>query len=149
MKELSKTMRDGVSLEVIATFQNGTQDIFRIDFYTNKIRKHLKSENDLLNYIQDCVNYRKENVSNIPKDILLIKLSLCFFCNIESVKKYPTIQKVISKNGKYYFEENCRLFNSVVKELSIEQINEMLKESDWDNYQLQRFDANKVKRTIH
>ena len=33
----------------------------------------------------------------------LVKLSLCWLCDENIVKKYPTIQKSIKKNAKYYF----------------------------------------------
>ena len=88
-------MNKKIKLDVIATFENHTQDMFQIILDKN-IDIILKSENDLLNYLQYIINY--------PKDSNLIKLSLCFICNEDSVKKYLTIKKVISNNGKYFFE---------------------------------------------
>lgn len=147
MKELSEKMSNRVCLEVIATFADDTQDLFQIDFYSKEHEEYLKSENDLLNLILDRITWRKKHISNISKDNKLIKLSLCFFCNTESLKKYPSIQEVISKNGKYYFDDNGRLLYSYVKKTPIEQIEEMLEESDWEHYQIQRFAVNK--KTIH
>lgn len=92
-----------IRLDVIATFENHTQDIFQIILDKN-IDTVLKSENDLLNHLQDIIDY--------PKDSNLKKLSLCFICNEDSVKKYLTIKKVISNNGKYFFEDG-----DLIKEL--------------------------------
>jgi hypothetical protein len=88
--------KEKIRLDVIATFENHTQDIFQIilDKNTDTV---LKSENDLINHLQDIINY--------PKDSNLKKLSLCFICNEDNVKKYLTIKKVISNNGKYFFED--------------------------------------------
>lgn len=84
-----------IRLEVIATFENHAQDIFQIILDKN-IDTVLKSENDLLNHLENIIDY--------PKDSNLKKLSLCFICDEDSVKKYLTIKKVISNNGKYFFE---------------------------------------------
>ena len=88
--------KEKIRLDVIATFENHTQDIFQIilDKNTDTV---LKSENDLINHLQDIINY--------PKDSNLKKLSLCFICDEDNVKKYPTIRKSISNNGKYFFED--------------------------------------------
>jgi len=135
-------MKDRILLDVIATFANGPQDLFSIYFDSNKQKKHLKSENDLLNHLQNIIDY--------PKDSNLKKLSLCFYCKRTDVKKYPAIQKVISNNGKYFFEDNEKLplnkISAVVKE---DVFDEMLKESDWNNDELVSSAINKVKRTIH
>ena len=58
--------------------------------------KENATEKDLLNSV----------ISNLehPKDDLY-KLSLCWICSDDTVKKYDTIKESIDKNAKYFFEK--------------------------------------------
>ena len=96
-------MKNKISLEVIATFENHNQDIFKINLSENENKKLLivdevlKSENNLLNYLKDIILY--------PKDSDLIKLSLCWICSESMIEKYNTIKESILNNGKYFFKD--------------------------------------------
>ena len=80
---------DNLKLDVIATYENHEQDHFNCGVWESAI----KSEKKLINYIK----------KHLLKDKDLVKLSLCWLCNEDIVNKYPTIQKSIKKNAKYYF----------------------------------------------
>ena len=75
-------------LEVIATYKTNEQEFFTCGVWESAI----KSEKKLINYIKEQLNHKD-----------LIKLSLCWICSKNVVDKYKTIQKSISKNGKYFF----------------------------------------------
>ena len=79
---------DNLRLDVIATFQDNKQDHFNCAVWKSAI----KSEKKLINYIKGQLKHKD-----------LVKLSLCWLCNEDVVNKYPTIQKSIKKNAKYYF----------------------------------------------
>ena len=79
---------DNLRVDVIATFENNKQDHFSCGVQANAI----KSEKKLINYIKGMLNHED-----------LVKLSLCWLCDESIVKRYPTIQKSIKKNAKYYF----------------------------------------------
>jgi hypothetical protein len=76
-------------LEIIATYETNEQEFFTCGVWESAI----KSEKKLINYIK----------KHLLKDKDLIKLSLCWICSKNVVDKYKTIQKSISKNGKYFF----------------------------------------------
>ena len=80
---------DNLKLDVIATYENYEQDHFNCGVWESAI----KSEKKLINYIK----------KHLLKDKDLVKLSLCWLCDKNIVKKYPTIQKSIKKNAKYFF----------------------------------------------
>jgi len=75
-------------LEVIATYETNEQEFFTCGVWESAI----KSEKKLINYIKEQLSHKD-----------LIKLSLCWICSKNVVDKYKTIQKSISKNGKYFF----------------------------------------------
>jgi hypothetical protein len=89
------TNTDKIKLEVIATYEDGEQEIFQVDL-NEDLDLILKSENDLLSYLRNVISY--------PTDSDLFKLSLCWICNEDTVKKYNTIKDSISNNGKYFFQ---------------------------------------------
>ena len=80
---------NNLRLDVIATYENHEQDHFSCGVSESAI----KSEKKLINYIK----------KHLLKDKDLVKLSLCWLCDKNIVKKYPTIQKSIKKNAKYFF----------------------------------------------
>jgi len=82
-----------LSLEVIATYDNHNQEMFKI-----KLNEAiLKTEKTLLDFIRTVLDY--------PENTNLKKLSLCWiFKNKNYLKKYPTINESINKNAKYFFE---------------------------------------------
>ena len=80
---------DNLKVDVIATYENHEQDHFNCGVWESAI----KSEKKLINYIK----------KHLLKDKDLVKLSLCWLCDKNIVKKYPTIQKSIKKNAKYFF----------------------------------------------
>ena len=79
---------NNLRLEVIASYETHEQEFFTCGVWENAI----KSEKKLINYIKEQLNHKD-----------LIKLSLCWICSKNVVDKYKTIQKSISKNGKYFF----------------------------------------------
>jgi len=79
---------NNLRLEVIATYETNEQEFFTCGVWESAI----KSEKKLINYIKEQLNHKD-----------LIKLSLCWICSKNVVDKYKTIQKSISKNGKYFF----------------------------------------------
>ena len=80
---------NNLRLDVMATYENHEQDHFSCGVSESAI----KSEKKLINYIK----------KHLLKDKDLVKLSLCWLCDKNIVKKYPTIQKSIKKNAKYFF----------------------------------------------
>ena len=74
---------NNLRLDVIATYENHEQDHFSCGVSESAI----KSEKKLINYIK----------KHLLKDKDLVKLSLCWLCDKNIVKKYPTIQKSIRK----------------------------------------------------
>ena len=79
---------DNLKLDVIATYENHEQDHFNCGVSESAI----KSEKKLIDYVKEQLNHKD-----------LVKLSLCWLCDENIVKKYPTIQKSIKKNAKYFF----------------------------------------------
>ena len=82
-----------IKLDVIATYNpcsDFDQEHFTLRFLTEET---LSSEEKLLDYIFKQLESKKD----------LVKLSLCWICNEETVKKYKTIKNSIKKNAKYYF----------------------------------------------
>ena len=80
-----------LKLDVIATFNKHEQEWFTLMFLD---KDTLKSENNVLKYILKQLNYKDD----------LVKLSLCWVCDQDVVKKYKTIKKSVAKNAKYFFE---------------------------------------------
>ena len=80
-----------LKLDVIATFNKHEQEWFTLMFLD---KDTLKSENNVLKYILKKLDYKDD----------LVKLSLCWVCTQDVVKKYKTIQKCVAKNAKYFFE---------------------------------------------
>ena len=80
---------DNLKVDVIATYENHEQDHFKLWCVRESA---IKSEKKLIKYIKEQLNHKD-----------LIKLSLCWICSKNVVDKYKTIQKSISKNGKYFF----------------------------------------------
>ena len=80
-----------IQLEVIATFNNFPQD-----FFTTRLKdQHLHSEETIIEYIQEQLDYPKDD---------LVKLSLCWICEEQDIIKYKSISDSIYKNnGKYFF----------------------------------------------
>tara|TARA_R100000781_G_scaffold45224_1_gene30665 strand:+ start:609 stop:887 length:279 start_codon:yes stop_codon:yes gene_type:complete len=88
-------MIKNLKLEVIATYEDGEQEIFQ----TKLTEEVLKNETSLLNFVRSILDY--------ATDSDLLKLSFCFICKDNLIKKYKTIEKSIySKNGKYFFQDN-------------------------------------------
>ena len=79
-----------IKLDVIATYEG---DLEQDHFECAVTKKSLKNEKTLLNYITNQLESEED----------LVKLSLCWICNEETVKKYKTIKDSIKKNAKYYF----------------------------------------------
>ncbi len=80
---------NNIRLDVIATYNSFEQDHFECAI----TKKSLKNEETLLDYITTQLNHKED----------LVKLSLCWICSEETVKKYKTIKDSIKKNAKYYF----------------------------------------------
>jgi hypothetical protein len=81
-----------IKLDVIASFDNHEQDHFELRFLS---KDDLKNEKSLLDYIFKQLNNTDD----------LYKLSLCWMCSDDTVKKYDTIKESIDKNAKYFFEK--------------------------------------------
>tara|TARA_R100001440_G_scaffold78_1_gene224 strand:+ start:711 stop:989 length:279 start_codon:yes stop_codon:yes gene_type:complete len=79
---------DDLRLDVIATYEDHEQEHFSCGVWKSAI----KSEKKLINYIKEQLSHKD-----------LVKLSLCWMCDENVVKKYPTIQRSIAKNAKYLF----------------------------------------------
>ena len=69
--------------QVIATFEDGNQDIFDIEIV-------IHDENKFLYEILDAIDYDVKN---------LIKLSICHIAK----NKYEKLNWLYDRNGKYYF----------------------------------------------
>ena len=80
-----------LKLDVIATFNKHEQEWFTLMFLD---KDTLKSENNVLKHILKQLDYKDD----------LVKLSLCWVCDQDVVKKYKTIQKSVAKKAKYFFE---------------------------------------------
>ena len=96
---------DNLRLDVIATFEDNEQEHFSCAIWKSAI----KSEKKLIDYV-------KEQLNN--KD--LVKLSLCWLCGENIDKKYPTIQKSIKKNAKYFHDQLNKIrkkFPKTIKEI--------------------------------
>jgi CMP-2-keto-3-deoxyoctulosonic acid synthetase len=92
---METTLIKNLKLEVIATYEDGEQEIFQ----TKLTKEILKDETSLLNFVRSILDY--------ATDSDLCKLSFCFMCKENLVKKYKTIQESIyNKNGKYFFQNN-------------------------------------------
>jgi len=92
---METTLIKNLKLEVIATYEDGEQEIFQ----TKLTKEILKDETSLLNFVRSILDY--------ATDSDLCKLSFCFMCKENLVKKYKTIQESIyNKNGKYFFKNN-------------------------------------------
>ena len=88
-------MIKNLKLEVIATYEDGEQEIFQ----TKLTEEVLKNETSLLNFVRSILDY--------ATDSDLLKLSFCFICKDNLIKKYKTIEESIYvKNGKYFFQDN-------------------------------------------
>ena len=81
---------NNIRLDVIATYKG---DLEQEHFECAVTKKSLKNEKTLLNYITSQLESKGD----------LVKLSLCWVCSDETVKKYKTIRNSIKKNAKYYF----------------------------------------------
>ena len=81
---------NNIRLDVIATYKG---DLEQEHFEWAVTKKSLKNEKTLLDYIAKQLEHKKD----------LVKLSLCWICGDEIVKKYKTIRNSIKKNAKYYF----------------------------------------------
>ena len=82
-----------IKLDVITTYNpcsDFEQEHFTLKFLTEET---LSSEEKLLDYIFKQLESKED----------LVKLSLCWICSEETVKKYKTVKDSIKKNGKYYF----------------------------------------------
>ena len=92
---MKHTMIKNLKLEVIATYEDGEQEIFE----TKLTKEVLKDEISLVDFIRTVLDY--------ATDSDLCKLSFCFICKDNILKKYKTIQESIyNRNGKYFFENN-------------------------------------------
>ena len=91
---------NNIKLDVIATY-NTCSDLEQDHFECAVTKKSLKNEETLLDYITTQLNHKED----------LVKLSLCWICNEETVKKYKTIKDSIDKNAKYYFGDWSRNVN--------------------------------------
>jgi hypothetical protein len=85
-------MNSWIKLNVIASFNNYEQDIFDMSVSP----KENATEKDLLKSIMS-------NLENPKED--LYKLSLCWYCGENVIKKYNFVQESINKNAKYYFKK--------------------------------------------
>ena len=92
---MDTTMIKNLKLEVIATYEDSEQEIFQ----TKLTKEVLKNETSLLNFIRSILDY--------ATDSDLSKLSFCFICKDDLLKKYKTIEESIYKRqGKYFFQDN-------------------------------------------
>ena len=89
---------NNIRLDVIATYKG---DLEQEHFECAVTKKSLKNEETLLDYITTQLNHKED----------LVKLSLCWICNEETVKKYKTIKDSIDKNAKYFFGDWSRNVN--------------------------------------
>ena len=90
-----------IKLDVIATYNpcsDFDQEHFTLRFLTEET---LSSEEKLLDYIFKQLESKKD----------LVKLSLCWACSDETVKKYKTVEDSIKKNAKYFFGDWSRNVN--------------------------------------
>ena len=85
-------MNSWIKLNVIASFDNYKQDIFDMSVSP----KENATEKDLLKSIMSNLEHPKED---------LYKLSLCWICGEDIVKKYNFVKESIDKNAKYFFEK--------------------------------------------
>ena len=85
-------MNSFIKLNVIASFNNYEQDIFDMSVSL----KENATEEDLLNSVISNLEHPKED---------LYKLSLCWFCGEDIIKKYNFVKESINKNAKYFFEK--------------------------------------------
>ena len=85
-------MNSWIKLNVIASFNNYEQDIFDMSVSPKKI----VTEKDLLKSIMSNLEHPKEN---------LYKISLCWFCGKDIIKKYNFVKESINKNAKYFFKK--------------------------------------------
>ena len=85
-------MKDWIKLNVIASFDNHEQDIFDMSVSP----KENATEEDLLNSIMSNLEHPKDD---------LYKLSLCWICSDDTVKKHNFVRESIDKNAKYFFEK--------------------------------------------
>ena len=77
-------MINKLELEVIATYEDGEQEIISADLTSDEKKQNvLKSENDLLTFARNLITY--------PTDSDLFKLSLCWIGESSVIKKYDTI----------------------------------------------------------
>ena len=88
----------GLSVNVIASFNNHDQDFFDCSLP----KRSLRSEKTLINFLKKLLDYPVED---------LYKISLCWSCNKDTVNKYKTIKESIDKNAKYFFEKGTLLDN--------------------------------------
>ena len=94
-KKKGNNMIKNLKLEVIATYEDGEQEIFQ----TKLTKEVLKNETSLLNFVRTILDYETDSD--------LLKLSFCFICDDKIVKKYKTIEESIyARNGKYFFQDN-------------------------------------------
>jgi hypothetical protein len=84
----------GLSINVIASFNNHDQDFFDCSLP----ERSLRNEKTLINFLKKLLNYPVED---------LYKISLCWSCDKDTVNKYKTIKESINKNAKYFFENGC------------------------------------------
>ena len=85
-------MNSWIKLNVIASFNNYEQDIFDMSVSL----KENATEEDLLNSVISNLEHPKED---------LYKLSLCWFCGEDIIKKYNFVKESINKNAKYFFKK--------------------------------------------
>jgi hypothetical protein len=85
-------MTSWIKLNVIASFNNYEQDIFDMSVSP----KENATEKDLLKSIMS-------NLKNPKED--LYKLSLCWYCGKNVIKKYNFVKESINKNAKYFFKK--------------------------------------------
>lgn len=93
-----KMIVKNLKLDVIATFNKHEQEWFTLMCLD---KDTLKTENNVLKYILKQLDHKDD----------LVKLSLCWICTQDVVKKYKTIQKSVAKNAKYFFEYGKLLTN--------------------------------------
>ena len=91
---------NNIKLDVIATY-NPCSDFEQEHFECAVTKKSLKNEKTLLNYITSQLESKGD----------LVKLSLCWVCSEETVKKYKTVEDSIKKNAKYFFGDWSRNVN--------------------------------------
>jgi len=91
---MNNTIKGWIKLNVIASFNNHEQDIFDMSVSP----KENATEKDLLKSIMSNLEHPKED---------LYKLSLCWICSEDIIKKYNFVKESIDKNAKYFFENGC------------------------------------------